>query len=76
MAIMDSKDLRKVLLALIGGIVAIVGALFAVQAGYNNHCSDHSVCGQSNQVGVQPTSSTPIPSAAPSTISVTVGGQP
>jgi hypothetical protein len=53
MAILDSKDLRKVLIALLGTAAAVVGIIFAVQSigGDSNHCQDHSVCGRGNNVG-------------------------
>ena len=71
--ILDSKDLRKVLLAFIAAVAAILAAVFAVQGGDTNRCSQ-SVCGRGNQVGNPYPSAPPPPGSAAST-PVPTGGQ-
>ncbi len=73
MAILDSKDLRKVLIALLGTAAAVVGIIFAVQSigGDSNHCQDHSVCGRGNSVGTSGPTNDPSPTRSGAT-----AGQP
>ena len=75
MAILDSKDLRKVLIALLGTVAAVIGIIFAVQSvgGDSNHCQDHSVCGRGNTGGTTGPASQPSLAPSGSTAAATAG---
>ncbi|MEY9875161.1 hypothetical protein ABH931_004662 [Streptacidiphilus sp. MAP12-33] len=78
MAILESKDLRQVLIAVLGTGAAVVGVVFAVQSvgGDSNHCQDHSVCGRSNSVGDAGVGGSSSPAASASSPAVSAPGSP